>query len=421
MGKEVAIVHYSAPKKMVGGVELVIDHHTRILSNEGYTPHVIYGEGGKLGYKGVIEHRIPILAANNSRVIKIQREVLKKGEPTLGFNKLKEELKTRLLEVLPEKSTCIVHNIPSMPFNFAATAAINELAEQINEIVFWLHDSILLRDQGKQRMETFPYSLLHYNNGSIKFVTPTLYRAEQFDQLPKPYRIQNMTVIPNGVSIEEYIKIDKTTKLLMRTLGLAFEDYIIVLPVRVTPRKNIELAIQVLDELRNLLPGRNIRLLITGPPDQQAKKIGMSYIDYLKSIIQKKNLTPHIIFCSNLIGYSRRYKKGRISRWSVADIYNIADLIFIPSREEGFGLPIIEAGASRKPVFCSRIQPFEELIKDQIEGNMFALSEKPKQIAFRIYKEWVNDKVDMNFHNVIKRFEWNIIVKDKLIPLILNK
>jgi glycosyltransferase involved in cell wall biosynthesis len=60
-------------------------------------------------------------------------------------------------------------------------------------------------------------------------------------------------------------------------------------------------------------------------------------------------------------------------KWSVGDIYSISDLVFVPSKEEGFGLPVIEAGAARKMVFCSRIPPFQELIREDIDGFMFDL------------------------------------------------
>jgi glycosyltransferase involved in cell wall biosynthesis len=205
----------------------------------------------------------------------------------------------------------------------------------------------------------------------------------------------------------------------MKKLGLSFENYIIVTPVRITPRKNIELALFVVDELKHLISEpRQIKLLVTGPPDHQASKLGIAYLEYLKELIERRGLRDNVIFCHELIDQKREYKNGVIQRWSVADVYNIADMIFIPSREEGFGLPVIEAGAARKPIFCSRIPPFQELIRDDIEGFMFDLDEDPKSIAFRIYRRYLEDRVDNNFDNVIRRFTWDNIIKKKIIPLL---
>jgi glycosyltransferase involved in cell wall biosynthesis len=45
----------------------------------------------------------------------------------------------------------------------------------------------------------------------------------------------------------------------------------------------------------------------------------------------------------------------------IADFYRLADALFMPSREEGFGIPILEAGFSHIPVFCADIPVLREL------------------------------------------------------------
>jgi glycosyltransferase involved in cell wall biosynthesis len=420
MAKSVGIIHYTGPGQQIGGVELVIDHHARLLAHAGYEVHLIAGNEGGIGHPNVIEHDIPLLSPSNPRVLQVQEQILREQEETSDFSLLKKEIKAEVLRALADLKKCIVHNIPSMPFNFAATAAVNEITDESEiKMVYWLHDSILLREEWRDRMGKFPVSLLHHKNARTVFVAPTHFRAKQLGELPQPYRIDNVLVIPNGVSIEEYIKIDQTTKELMTRLGLRFENYIIVTPVRVTPRKNIELALQVLDELKHLLgPARDIRLLVTGPPDHMATKMGTAYLEYLREIIEKRGLREDVIFCHELINQRREFENGQIKKWSVADVYNIADLVLIPSKEEGFGLPVIEAGASRKPIFCSRIPPFQELLRDDIEGNMFDLNEDPKSIAFRIYRYYLHDKVESNFHNVMKRFDWEKVIFSKLVSLL---
>ncbi|MBS7658279.1 MAG: glycosyltransferase family 4 protein [Candidatus Bathyarchaeia archaeon] len=419
--RKVGIVHYTAPEKEVGGVEAIIDAHTRHLSKRGFEVHLIYGRGGGLNYENLIEHNVPLLSADHPLIRNVQNEVLKYRKETSNFKECKDNIKEELFKLISKLNTCIIHNIPSMHFNFAATAAINELVNELKRVkfIFWLHDSVLFRSEFKNDVENFPFSILHYKNPNVIYVTPTNVRANQFAQLPEKYKIQEMLVIPNGVDVEEYVKIDEVTKLLMKKLGLSFEDYILVTPVRVTPRKNLELAILVVDELKHLMSSsKTVKLIITGPPDHQARKMGLAYWDYLQELIARRNLQENVIFCHNIIAQRREYENREIKKWSVADVYNIADLIFIPSKEEGFGLPVIEAGASRKPIFCSRIPPFQELIRDDIEGYMFDLNDDPKSIAFRIYREFLTDKVETNFNNVIKRFSWDNIIEKKIIPIL---
>jgi glycosyltransferase involved in cell wall biosynthesis len=420
MAKRVGIVHYTSPSESIGGVELVIDYQARLLSQAGYEVHLISGDEVQGSNPNIIEHSIPLLSPGNKRVVQVQEQILRERRMTQDFELLKKDIKTGVLEALSDIKKCIVHNIPSMPFNFAGTAAISEITDESRvQMIYWLHDSVLLREEWKDRIGEFPVSLLHHKNPKTVYVAPTHFRAKQFGELPVPYDIGKVTVIPNGVSIEEYIKIDETTKALLKRLGLAFENYIVVTPVRVTPRKNIELALQVIDELKHLVgPAREIRLLITGPPDHMATKMGMAYLEYLKEIIEKRGLREDVIFCHEVINQKREFENGHIKKWGVADVYNVADLVFIPSKEEGFGLPVIEAGASRKPIFCSRIPPFQELLRDDIEGSMFDLDEDPKSIAFRIYRSFLEDKVESNFHNVMKRFDWERVILTRLLSLL---
>ncbi len=415
---KIGIVHYTAPPGVIAGVEIVMDYHARFLTEQEYEIHVVFGQGGGFDYRGVVEHRSPLLSATHPRVKNVQKEVLE-GKSTPKFEALKEDIKKDLLNSLSDLDVCIFHNIPAMPFNFAATAAINEIAsENKMNIIYWIHDSVLLRDEWRDKIGKFPLTLMHYKAPSIRYVTVTNARAKQLANLPEPYAIPDARVIHNGISIEEYLKIDETTKNLMKKLGLTFEDLIILTPVRITPRKNIELVLMVVDRLKQLMGVKPpIKLVVTGPPDQQTDT-GTEYLEYLRDMIEMLGLRENVIFCHELIARKREYKGGKIIKWSVADSFNIADLIFIPSKEEGFGLPIIEAGAARKPIFCSRIPPFQELIRDDIEGHMFDLDDDPMHIAFRIHRLIMDDRVGNNFNNVIERFSWESIVKKTLIPFL---
>ncbi len=415
---KVGIVHYTAPPRKVAGVEVVIDYHSRVLTRHGYDVKLIFGAGGGLANQKVEECQIPLLSPEETRVQQVQKEILESHQKTEEFKKLKDDIKQELRVAFSDLGTCIVHNIPSMPFNFAATAAINELVdEMVGNYIFWLHDTILVREEWLYSVSEFPITLLHHKNKEITFVTPTAFRARQFQALDEPYKIPDLKVIPNGVSVEEYLKIDEITKQLLRRLGLSFDDFIIVTPVRALPRKNIELALNVVNELTHLSGKRKkIRLLITGPPGKDPESI--AYEEKLKEIIKTRRLQESVIFCSDIISFKRQFSDGRVVKWSVADVYNISDLVFIPSREEGFGLPVIEAGASRKPLFCSRIPPFQELIREDIEGYMFDLKDPPGDIAFRIYRLMLASTVDNNFDQVVDKYDWESIVLKKLVPLL---
>ncbi|MEM4736592.1 MAG: glycosyltransferase family 4 protein [Nitrososphaeria archaeon] len=417
--KNIGIIHYTAPPSEAGGVEIAIAAQTEFLSSRGYQVHLIYGSGGGFNRENVIEHSIPLLSPKNQKILEIQKDILKSERETEEFLDVKKEIKQQLIPVLEKLDTCIVHNIPSMPFNFAATSAINDLTEELDlKFIYWIHDIAILRDEWKNRTGHFPLTCLLHKNRNITYVTVSHFRASQLEQLPDSHLFGKIHVIPNGVHVEDYLKIDKVTLDLMRKLGISFTDLVILIPVRVTPRKNIELALYVADELKRLMGDRVVKVLITGPPDHQAITMGMKYMEYLEHIIKRRGLEDNVIFCHDIIAHDRIRKGERIIKWSIGDAYAISDIVFIPSIEEGFGLPVIEAGAARKMVFCSRIPPFQELIREGIDGFMFDLHESPYNIAYRIYKEVVSDVVDSNFNNVMKRFSWETILSRRLLPLL---
>ena len=48
----------------------------------------------------------------------------------------------------------------------------------------------------------------------------------------------------------------------------------------------------------------------------------------------------------------------------VADLYALADVLFLPSREEGFGIPVLEALLRRTPIVCSDLPALREVAGD---------------------------------------------------------
>ena len=63
-------------------------------------------------------------------------------------------------------------------------------------------------------------------------------------------------VIPNGVDAARFYKLESQTQTLLEQTHLLDAAPILLLPVRVTPRKNIELALQTLVELTKAISKR---------------------------------------------------------------------------------------------------------------------------------------------------------------------
>lgn len=417
----IAIIHYTCPEAEKSGVTTVIRNHAIHLTKLGNEITIIYGKGGEL--EGVREVYIEELNPDHPKISELQGKILsgKLDESTREkFVMTKETLKTKIRDAIQGLDIVIVHNISSMLFNFPATVAINELVgESKSKFVFWTHDSIVLRQEWKKFLKTWPFTELHHQHPNVSNVTITEFRAKQLSQIrDEHYRLKDIKVIPNGMNVEEYEKLDETTLNLREKLSLRWDDYVILMPIRVLPRKNIELGLKIIYELQKLVGEQRVRLVITGPPDPQARAHAQRYIDYLNKMIKKLNLEDNVLLIHDLISFRRLYENNKIVKWGIADAYALADLVLITSKEEGFGLPVLEAGVARKALFVSRIKPFEELLKEGIEAHMFGLNEKPANIAFKIFRYFLSDIIQYNFNNVIRKYRWSVIVKEKVLPFL---
>src|SRR5206468_7219916 len=66
----------------------------------------------------------------------------------------------------------------------------------------------------------------------------------------------------------------------------------------------------------------------------------------------------------------------------LASLFALADALFFPSRQEGFGLPVLEAALHRLPIFCAAIEPLDALLTHGT--TFFPLDAEPAQIALKI-------------------------------------
>lgn len=85
----IAILHYSVPP-IVGGVESVIAHHARMISNDGHSVCLIAARGEAMN-DNIPLIRLPLANSRHERVTTMNEE-LKRGEVTEHFETLREEI-----------------------------------------------------------------------------------------------------------------------------------------------------------------------------------------------------------------------------------------------------------------------------------------------------------------------------------------
>jgi glycosyltransferase involved in cell wall biosynthesis len=93
----------------------------------------------------------------------------------------------------------------------------------------------------------------------------------------------------------------------------------------------------------------------------------------------------------------------------------MADMLFMPSKDEGFGLPLLEAGMIKLPIACSQIPPFEEIGEDVC---FFRLEDPPMIVAGKILEYLSRTNTHRMFKKSIREYTLENICKKKIIPLL---
>lgn len=385
MGKIVSILHYSALPVM-GGVELTVDTHTKLLREKGFKVNIIAGAGKA-------DELIPELQSSYYK--EMNKKILEAKTPK-DFPKEVQKIKKKILKALRDSDVLIVHNILTMHFNLVATAALHEISKEIR-IIGWVHDlSYLDPTYNLPNPKDSPLKLITQATPGIKWVTITNYRKNLLSEFFKISK-NSIEVVYNG--IDPYVILPPDMKKTAEELKILSYFPVALFPSRITKRKNFELAIDIVSNLK----GKPL-LLLSAPPDPHNPAF-TSYKKELKDRANKKGV--------KLILFSEHCPIKDIETF-----YFLGDFLLITSRMEGFGLPAIEASLFRLPAVLSNIPPLKEIEKNFVSHIFFDLEAKPEKIARKIDIFLNKNKIVQDRRSTIDNFSWDSILENKIIPLI---
>jgi glycosyltransferase involved in cell wall biosynthesis len=183
-----------------------------------------------------------------------------------------------------------------------------------------------------------------------------------------------------------------------------------LLPARLTRRKNIQLALRVLGEIRSQ-SARDFRLIVTGPPGPH-NPANPGYLGELLDLRRSLNLQNAAHFLYELADPPLIPDDD-----TMAHLYQFADALFFPSTQEGFGIPVLEAGLARLPVFCSQIAPFRQT--GQADVVYFdPVNEPAATIAARVL-DVLNTCATYRLGARVRRaYRWEVLIREKVVPLV---
>src|SRR5207253_10013581 len=105
--------------------------------------------------------------------------------------------------------------------------------------------------------------------------------------------IGDRQVIPNGIDPAALLRRGPVASKLVADLGLDNTDIVLLAPVRITRRKNLEWAIEAAAAVRT--SGRSVQLLITGPPGPHNPR-ALEYVAELKRLTGRLRLEQSVRF-----------------------------------------------------------------------------------------------------------------------------
>lgn len=349
---KIVLLHYSFWPE-IGGVEHVVRDQANLLRAAGHDVKVVAGAGVATGEDypfELLEELTPDYELNKSI-----RAVLERGQSDQNFSQYRSVLVEALAAVIHDADLTIVHNIFTMHFNLVLTRALHDLAPY-HKMVAWTHDLTATNpDFALPNPTQPPWNLMRTSAPEVTYVTTSELRADQIQAHLKP-KVEPY-IVPNVVDPVRLFGLTPELRESLGSLNIPERDFVFLLPAKIMPRKNIEFALQVVQKLCDM--GRNPLLLITG-----AKVVNSAaaahYGEFLRQSLPKP-LLSHVVFIADFFP---------IQDDTLRDLFLLSDCLLFPSKQEGFGLPIIEAAMHRLPAWATDMPAV-----DAMEGEgVFLLS-----------------------------------------------
>lgn len=403
----IAILHYSV-LPIVGGVEGVIAHHARLMSADGHSVRLIAGRGDSLSEQ-ISLISMPLADSRHERASHM-KEQLDRGIVTRDFEVVRDKLAIELESAVSGVDVLIAHNVCSLNKNLALTAALYQLhtAQKLPRLILWHHDLAWTTPRYQAELhDGYPWDLLRTDWGRTTHVVVSELRRQELADL-MTLDPASIHVIPNGVDAARFYKLESQTQAVLEQTHVLDAAPILLLPVRVTPRKNIELALRVLAELRRQYP--KAALVVTGPLGPHNVN-NLKYFEMLKNLRAQLGLQNSAHFLVELID-------SFLPDEVIADFYRVADALFFPSREEGFGIPLIEAAFSHLPAFCADIPPLRELgLSDAI---FFSPDDDPVKVANMLVDYFQSSSAARLAMRTRLSFRWEAIYYEHIAPRLMS-
>jgi len=201
-------------------------------------------------------------------------------------------------------------------------------------------------------------------------------------------------VVYHGVKKEDYFKKDsnKEDKKVLDKYKLK-KPYLLYVGA-IQPRKNLDTLIKAFEKLKKSGDSKT-QLVLAGEPAWKAEKT--------LELIRKSKFRKDIILT------------GKISFEDLSIIYKQSDIFIFPSLYEGFGIPILEAWASRVPVIVADNSSLKEIGGEAVlKFDSLNPDQLLEKINIILERGIIRKKLIKKGTKRLERFSWEKCAKETL-------
>jgi glycosyltransferase involved in cell wall biosynthesis len=241
----------------------------------------------------------------------------------------------------------IAENALSIPMNVPLGLALTELIAETNIPTIGHHHDFAW-ERGRFKIT----AASDYQLGAFPPVLPSVHHVVINSYAARQLALRtgaSALLIPNVMDFDSPPpEPDEYGDDLRPELGMAPNEYLVLQPTRIVPRKRIEHAIELVRRLDS-----KCTLVISHYSSDE----GTAYKTYLRDYANLMGV--RVLFATDRIAHHRGQTSDGRKIFALADVYQRANLVTYPSTVEGFGNAFLETIYYRRPIFMSTYEIFK--------------------------------------------------------------
>lgn len=368
------------------GVSLEVAKWVTVLKNLG---HECFFFAGESDWPSDHTYLVPEAHFSHHVIQSINRDLfddyVRSPQTSQRIQTLKDHLKLHLSEFIQQfkLDLLIAQNALSLPMNVPLGLALTEVIAETSIPTIGHH-----HDFWWERHRFSVNAAADYLQAAFPPTLPTVHHAviNSFAARQLAMRTgSNSVLVPNVMHFEAAPpEPDAYAADLRSALGVGPDEYLLLQPTRIVPRKRIERAIEL---------ARRLDVPCTLVISHEAGDEGLEYANYLHDYASLMGV--RIILGADIFNHNRGLTADGRHIYALADIYQQCDLVTYPSSVEGFGNALLEAFYFRRPIvmstyeiFKTDIQPkgfkviaFDQFITEKTVRAAQSLLSDPAQVA----------------------------------------